>query len=1324
MPARTPASKPTPTPRTAKGRGRFFKPCSCAKRLFTVFAGLALILFFGVAAAALTLRYGILPKLDTFKPRLEQTASHALGMQVSIGQLSGHWQALHPRIEISQLTLRDATGRASLIIPRASAALAWRSLLWFKPIFASLNIYAPEITARRTADGRLLIAGIPTKIPLTDHHHSKHAGLDWLLLQKTISLHNSTLHWQDEAQPNLALTLTSAQFTLFNHGDQQRTPADISVQIRQLSARLEQASSLADAAHNTPVNLIGRFDGRYCSPLTGRGERITLHGDLVDLRLLGKFAQLFPLSPSLTNQIARLKPRGVLRDYAIEWQQTPLTTQADTAIASSDEAGNMPIAHYRFKAQLENIGIAAPTSALANTSAGQSPPAWLGLTNLSGSIDANEARGTLTLASKQTSITLKSLFDEPTLNFDTLTGKIHWQFKRLDSGTLLQVQLPHLSFANADAAGSVHGAWSNGASKQGYLKLSANFERLLVARVPRYLPTQINARLRAYLKHALIGGVSRKAVIEVQGALDDFPFDDPQKPGVFYVLAPFEHGRFDPSSYPATDPSAEAITQWPVLEGIRGRFELDRSRLRVTADAARYRHVMLSKIKADINNLSTRTDSLVISGLAHGPLDDMLHYLNASPIPDWTTHLTDRLRASGNARLKLRLEVPRDGREHTGVNGALNFADNGLAWGSLPPLTALTGQLDFTERTLTLVKPQAQWLGGRISGTGGVKASGFTAIMLNGQLSAQALQKVSHDGPLAALARHLNGTADYQINIQAPKNAAAQITATSDLTGLSLGLPAPFAKDASTPMPLRLALKPAHPTRTTQSAIAGRASTPQIPKPSTLSQRRLNLQIGPLSATYLLHNNQQPAVVDGQIAIGEPVAAKICPKQRLPARCITATVNLEQLNLDAWLTTMSPLFTSPGLATSKPLKNHAQANLLTSWSAWLPTHLHAQIKKLAAANRHWENPELNANRSGNGWQARLVSPQALGELSWQPFLSTPSGTLRARFKYFTLPASITTQEPTLTSKKLEDQANTLPAIDWIIDQLTIRGHALGKVEVAAHNTTDGNGTPIWQLDKLHILNPAATLNATGYWSLPRHPQIAQSPTPQTHNSPRQTALEFNLAINNAGDLLDHFGLPRTLRNGSGALVGKVNWQGTPIAIDYPSLNSSLSFNLQRGQILQVEPGMGKLLGVLSLQSLARFLMLDFRGIFGSGLTFDQIQGTGTVKNGIGYTDNFEILSSSARITMSGSTHIPQEKQNLLVTVVPSIDAGSAALATAAINPLLGFSSYLAQLALSAAISHNFSHQYAITGSWANPQIERIPSQASKIDPPIETAPAQ
>lgn len=1299
-----PASQPTPS-------ARGVKPSSRAKRMLIAFAGLALMLFTGITAAALTLRYGILPKLDTFRPRLEQAASRALGMQVSIGQLSGHWQGVHPQIEIAQFTLRDANGRTHLIIPHTTATLSWRSLLVFKPVLSKLDIQALDITAWRTTDGALFIAGIAANPSLTAQNNDQRALWDWLSLQKTLSLYNSTLHWQDQTQSNLAFTLTGEQFTLVNHGYPQRAQLDMSVHVRQLSARLDQSSTLSDATHNAPINLIQRFDGRYRSSSIGQGERITMQGDLADLRLLSQFATLAQITPSLTHPITRIKPRGILRDYTIEWEQTP-----------PNEKGQTALAHYQFKAQFENIGIATSSLPLINPQADHIPSTLFGLTQFSGSIDANEARGTLTLASKQASITLNSVFDEPTLKFDTLAGTMEWQVKQFASRKLLQIQLAHLNFANADAAGSVQGTWSNETSKQGDLKLSANFERLLVARVPRYLPTHINPKLRAYLKHALVSGTSRKAVIKVQGPLDDFPFQDPRKPGIFYISAPFEHGRFDPSSDPAENTATQPSAPWPALEDIRGRFELNRTQLKVSAESARYRTVTLKEIKAEINDISTHTDNLRISGLAHGPLDDMLHYFNASPLPQWTTHLTERLRANGNAQLKLGLEIPRASQAHTRVKGALIFSNNGLNWGALPPLTALTGQLDFTERTLTLAKLQAQWLGGKITSAGGVNQDGFTALTLNGKLSAQALHNLSDDPLLATLARHLNGAAEYQINVQAAKNTTATVTATSDLIGLSLGLPAPFFKEANTPMPLRFALKPVYRSQAVRTTATGATRAAPAPSPAGLSQSRLDLQMGPLNATYLLHQGPQPTVINGQITLSEPASASTEAPPRWPAYGIKATINLEQLNLDAWRTAINPLFTPPTLSNAP--SRHTQPNQPSPWLAWLPTHLSAQTKKLTAANRHWDNTELSAHRISNGWEARLASSQALGHLRWQSSLSAANGILHARFKHFSLPAPIATHTPAPTNTKLEDQASSFPAIDWVIDQLTVHGHTLGHVAVAAHNTLDSNGTPIWQLDKLQLQNPAATLHATGHWDLPHRRQLTAPATLATDPATGHTALAFNLAINDVGDLLNRFGLPRTLHQGSGSLTGKISWQGTPIALDYPSLNGSLALALQRGQILQIEPGLGKLLGVLSLQSLARFLVLDFRGIFGSGLTFDQMNGTGTIKNGVGYIDKFEILSPSARITMIGNTDILREKQNLLVTVVPSIDAGSAALATAAINPLLGVSSYLAQLVLSAAISHNFSLQYAITGSWTNPQIARIPSEASKIDTQTEAAPAQ
>ena len=45
-----------------------------------------------------------------------------------------------------------------------------------------------------------------------------------------------------------------------------------------------------------------------------------------------------------------------------------------------------------------------------------------------------------------------------------------------------------------------------------------------------------------------------------------------------------------------------------------------------------------------------------------------------------------------------------------------------------------------------------------------------------------------------------------------------------------------------------------------------------------------------------------------------------------------------------------------------------------------------------------------------------------------------------------------------------------------------------------------------------------------------------------------------------------------------------------------------------GQFLKADPGLAKLLGVLSLQSLPRRLALDFRDVFSEGFAFDFVRG--------------------------------------------------------------------------------------------------------------------
>ena len=105
-----------------------------------------------------------------------------------------------------------------------------------------------------------------------------------------------------------------------------------------------------------------------------------------------------------------------------------------------------------------------------------------------------------------------------------------------------------------------------------------------------------------------------------------------------------------------------------------------------------------------------------------------------------------------------------------------------------------------------------------------------------------------------------------------------------------------------------------------------------------------------------------------------------------------------------------------------------------------------------------------------------------------------------------------------------------------------------------------------------------------------------------------------------------------------------------------------------GQFLKAEPGVAKLLGVLSLQSLPRRLALDFRDVFQSGFAFDRIDGDAKITNGVAQTRNLRMRGVQALVLMEGQADLAQETQNLRVFVVPELNAGAASLAYAAINP--------------------------------------------------------
>jgi uncharacterized protein YhdP len=144
-----------------------------------------------------------------------------------------------------------------------------------------------------------------------------------------------------------------------------------------------------------------------------------------------------------------------------------------------------------------------------------------------------------------------------------------------------------------------------------------------------------------------------------------------------------------------------------------------------------------------------------------------------------------------------------------------------------------------------------------------------------------------------------------------------------------------------------------------------------------------------------------------------------------------------------------------------------------------------------------------------------------------------------------------------------------------------------------------------------------------------------------------------------------------------------------------------------------------LLSVLSLQSLPRRLVLDFRDLFQEGFPFDNITGDVTITQGVAQTNNFRMRGVQAAVLMDGRADIARETQDLRVIVVPEVNAGTASLAYAVINPVIGLGTFLAQLFLSKPLAEASTREFRITGPWADPKVDRVERKpvAPEAEPP-------
>src|SRR3546814_4936368 len=105
-----------------------------------------------------------------------------------------------------------------------------------------------------------------------------------------------------------------------------------------------------------------------------------------------------------------------------------------------------------------------------------------------------------------------------------------------------------------------------------------------------------------------------------------------------------------------------------------------------------------------------------------------------------------------------------------------------------------------------------------------------------------------------------------------------------------------------------------------------------------------------------------------------------------------------------------------------------------------------------------------------------------------------------------------------------------------------------------------------------------------------------------------------------------------MSGGDGEAHLDATWPGSPVGFRLVNLQGRFTLAARDGQLVDVEPGAGRVLGLLSVAELPRRLLLDFRDLFSKGFAFNRMGGTIAFADGQARSDDMNIDGRSEEHT--------------------------------------------------------------------------------------------
>ncbi len=285
-----------------------------------------------------------------------------------------------------------------------------------------------------------------------------------------------------------------------------------------------------------------------------------------------------------------------------------------------------------------------------------------------------------------------------------------------------------------------------------------------------------------------------------------------------------------------------------------------------------------------------------------------------------------------------------------------------------------------------------------------------------------------------------------------------------------------------------------------------------------------------------------------------------------------------------------------------------------------------------------------------------------------------------------------------------DPAN-IPPLALDVADLQLGKLNLGKAVLRTCRLTDG-----LQLDQLQLHSADQDIALTGAW--------------RGKGDTATTRLSARLDSRNLGDLVRDLGFGGQLRAGEGELLLDAGWPGAPTAFKLATLEGTLKVAARNGQLLEVEPGAGRVLGLLSVAQLPRRLMLDFRDFFSKGFAFNRVDGQVRFGNGQAQTDKVRIEGPAADIDIRGAADLRQQQFDQTIDVHPKSGNLLTVVGAVAGGPVGAAVGAAANAVLAKPLGELGARTYRVTGPWKDPKVEVVDRDEADAKKPAAAADAR